>query len=72
MNASAFSYKGYEGSAHISLEDNCLHGKILFVGDLVTYEAETVAQLREAFIEAVDLYLSHRPIVGGNAEHSSA
>ena len=72
MNTSAFSHKGYEGSALISLDDNCLYGKILFVGDLVTYEAETVAQLRAAFIEAVELYLSHRPVAGGNAEHSSA
>lgn len=51
------SYKGYLGSVDYSLEDGCLHGKILHVNDLVTFEAETVPQLQQAFEEAVDDYL---------------
>ena len=50
-------YKEYQGSVEIDLETNMLFGKILFVNDLVTYEAKTVAALRKAFQEAVDDYL---------------
>jgi predicted HicB family RNase H-like nuclease len=48
---------GYSGSIEISLEDHCLFGKILFITDLVTYEAETILALEAEFIAAVDDYL---------------
>ena len=49
-------YKGYYGSVEVSLDDNVLRGKILFVSDLVTYEADSVNGLRTAFEESVDDY----------------
>ena len=52
------SYKGYSGSAEISIEDNCLHGKIEFINDLVTFEGATPIELQSAFEEAVDRYLA--------------
>lgn len=52
-----FNYKGYQGSVKVSVEDNCLHGKIEFISDLVNYEAETVDQLEKEFRLAVDSYL---------------
>jgi|LGOV01.1.fsa_nt_gb predicted HicB family RNase H-like nuclease len=52
-----FKYKGYSGSMEFSQEDKCLFGKILFVNDLVTYEAETYEQLEAEFAAAVDDYL---------------
>lgn len=52
-----FSYKGYSGSMEFSLADKCLHGKILFVNDLVTYQADTLQQLEIEFQAAVDDYL---------------
>lgn len=54
---SIFKYKGYIGSAEISQEDNCLYGQILFVDDLITYEADTVPALENEFKNAVDDYL---------------
>lgn len=51
------TYKGYHGSVEVSLEDDCLHGKLLFVNDLVTYEADRPAALQSAFENAVDNYL---------------
>lgn len=51
------SYKGYEGTTEIDMDRNCCFGKVLFVSDLVTYEAETPAQLRKEFEAAVDDYL---------------
>jgi predicted HicB family RNase H-like nuclease len=52
-----FEYKGYSGSLEVSAEDHCLFGKILFITDLVTYEAETVSDLEAEFVAAVDDYI---------------
>jgi predicted HicB family RNase H-like nuclease len=52
------AYKDYVGSAEVSVEDGVLHGKLLGIRDLVTYEAETPAGLRRAFEEAVNDYLA--------------
>lgn len=54
-------YKGYVGSVEMSEEDNCLYGHVL---DLpreteITYEGETVAQLKEDFMNAVDDYIAY-------------
>ena len=46
------------GSIKISLEDNCLHGKILNIADLITYEAQTVDELKAAFQAATDDYIA--------------
>jgi predicted HicB family RNase H-like nuclease len=55
------TYKGYMGSVEISEEDNCLYGKVLNLPDntLISYEGETVADLREDFHASVDGYLEH-------------
>ncbi len=51
------SYKGFQGSIDISINDNCLHGKLLFIDDLITYEAETPEKLKAEFEAAVEDYL---------------
>lgn len=55
------NYKGYIGSIEVSESDNCLFGKVLALphDTMITYEGETVAELREDFHEAVDDYLAH-------------
>lgn len=58
MTSEPMKYKGYFGSADISVEDNVLHGRLLFIKDVVSYEAETPQELRLAFHEAVDDYLA--------------
>lgn len=50
-------YKKYVGSTEISVEDNILHGRLLYIKDLVTYEADSPQALEEAFKEAVDYYI---------------
>jgi len=50
-------YKGCQGSVEVSLEDGILHGKILRITDLVTFEAQTPEGLRRAFKQQVDEYL---------------
>jgi predicted HicB family RNase H-like nuclease len=51
------SYKGYEGTAEIDLEAMICRGKILFINDLVTYEASSPTELKVEFECAVDDYL---------------
>jgi len=53
-----FRYKDFWGSVEVSIKDNCLHGKLLFIDDLVTYEAESVPQLQKEFEAAVDDYVA--------------
>ena len=51
-------YKGFIGSIEISIEDDCLHGKLLFINDLITYEARTPNRLQAEFESAVEDYLA--------------
>jgi predicted HicB family RNase H-like nuclease len=51
-------YRDYIGSVEVSVEDNVLHGKILHIRDMVTYEADSPKELQAAFEEAVDEYLA--------------
>jgi predicted HicB family RNase H-like nuclease len=53
------AYKGYAGKIEISVEDGCLHGQILFIDDLITYEGNTVDEIKAAFKDAVDRYLAY-------------
>lgn len=55
------NYKGYIGSIEVNEADNCLYGKVLALpyDTMITYEGETVAELREDFHGAVDDYLAH-------------
>jgi len=52
-----FRYKGFMGSIETSTEDMCLHGKLLFINDTVTYEAKNLKQLQKEFEDAVDDYV---------------
>lgn len=61
-------YKGYTGSIQISLEDDCLHGSIQFVNDVVTYEGANIPELKQAFQDAVDRYLEHCAEIGKNPD----
>jgi predicted RNase H-like HicB family nuclease len=51
------SYKGYKGTCDASIEDRCLHGKVLFINGLISYEGQTVDELEENFKLAIDDYL---------------
>lgn len=50
-------YKEYEGTAELAMDRCVCRGKILFIDDLVTYEADTPAGLQAAFEAAVDDYI---------------
>ncbi len=50
-------YNGYVGSVEVSIEDNCLHGKLLFIKDVVTYEAQSPGDLEKEFQAAIADYV---------------
>lgn len=50
-------YNGYEGTAELDMGRMICRGKILFIDDLITYEADTPAALQKEFEDAVDDYL---------------
>ena len=54
-------YKGFIGSIEVELEDNTLYGKVLGLekGILITYEGNTLAELKEDFVNAVEDYIAH-------------
>ena len=50
-------YKDYVGSVRYSADDEVFFGKIEGIDDLVTFEGDSVPQLKEAFHEAVHDYI---------------
>ena len=57
MTKKTYSYKGYYGSVENDLEGLVLHGRILHVSDLITYESDSLSGLKKEFEAAVDDYL---------------
>lgn len=53
------NHKGYFGTIEVSIEDSCLHGQILFIEDIITYEGATVEDIQNSFMGAVDRYLAY-------------
>lgn len=50
-------YKNYSGSVLYSAEDKVLHGRVVGIRDVVTYEGNDVASLERNFKAAVHEYL---------------
>jgi predicted HicB family RNase H-like nuclease len=51
-------YKGYIGKVDIDEEAGILHGEVMNVRDVITFEGQTVEELRQAFEDSVDDYLN--------------
>lgn len=58
MNTNTLKYKGQIGSIEHDLDRGVLYGKLLFINDLVTYEAENLRCLEQEFKISVDEYLA--------------
>lgn len=52
------TYKGYAARIEYSDEDQCLIGHIAGINDVIGFHGESVAELRTAFEEAVEDYLT--------------
>ena len=53
------SYKNYIGTVNFSEKDGVFFGKIEGIDGLVNFEGESVAELTEAFHDAVDDYIAY-------------
>ena len=51
-------YKGYTGTVEFDEDDMVFHGRLVGIGDIVTFEAETAQDLVQAFRDSVDDYLA--------------
>ncbi len=64
----AMSYNGYAARVDYDDQDGIFFGRIAGIDDGVTFHADTVAELREAFRDAVDDYVATCAKVGKNPQ----
>jgi len=57
-------YKGYCGTVEYSAADNILHGKVLGIKGLISYEGNSLQSLKEDFEGAIDDYLESCAVDG--------
>ena len=50
-------YKGYTGSVEFSEKDAVLHGKVVGIKSVISFEGDSVSSITEDFHNAVDEYL---------------
>lgn len=68
MNKKTLSYNDYYGSIECEVDEGILHGKILHVRDLITYESDSLPGLKKEFEAAVDDYLETCKALGRNPD----
>jgi predicted HicB family RNase H-like nuclease len=51
-------YKGYVGVIEVDPEAGVIHGRVIGLRDMITFEAESAADLRKEFEASVDDYLA--------------
>jgi predicted HicB family RNase H-like nuclease len=50
-------YKGYIGKVEVDDEAGILHGEVINIRDVITFEGSSVDEIHKAFRESVDDYL---------------
>ena len=61
-------YKGYIGNVEFDDDANIFHGEVINLRDVITFQGETVRELRKAFQDSVDDYLEFCEERGENPE----
>ncbi len=61
-------YKGYFAKVEFDDEANIFHGEVINLRDVITFQGETVGELRKAFQDSVDDYLEFCAERGENPE----
>ena len=51
------TYKDYLASVHYSSDDEVFYGQIEGLNDLISFEGQSVSELKDAFIEAIEDYI---------------
>ncbi|MEO1210307.1 MAG: type II toxin-antitoxin system HicB family antitoxin [Cyanobacteria bacterium J06638_20] len=62
------NYKGYTADIKVDLESKTLHGQVLGIKDVVTFEADNVKEVEEEFCKSVDAYLKFCEEMGQNPD----
>jgi predicted HicB family RNase H-like nuclease len=62
------NYKGYAGDVEIDSEANILHGRVIDIRDLITFEGNTVEEIKQAFKDSVEDYLEFCAEIGKEPE----
>ena len=50
------TYKGYKARVELDEDRGVFHGRIMNIGDVVTFEGKSTAQLRKEFAESLQFY----------------
>ncbi len=61
-------YKGYIGKVEFDSEAGIFHGEVINIRDVITFEGQSVDELRKAFIDSVEDYLEFCASRGENPE----
>ena len=67
-NGSYLHYKNYIGSVELSEEDAVLHGKVIGIKPLISFEGNSVDAIVKDFHQAVDEYLKYCANTGKEPE----
>lgn len=51
-------YKGYNGTVQYSVEDDCLWGRLIGITDIISYEGQSIEEIKKDFEETVEWYLN--------------
>jgi predicted HicB family RNase H-like nuclease len=54
----SLTYKGYQADIQFSADDECFYGVVSGVKDTITFEGQSIEELKQAFKESVDFYLA--------------
>jgi len=52
------NYKGYIGHIVFDDEAEIFHGEVINIRDIVTFQGESVAEIKQAFVDSIDDYLA--------------
>lgn len=61
-------YKGYQAEVAFDDEAQVLHGEVVNTRDVITFQAESVAELEREFHKSVDVYLQFCKEIGQEPE----
>lgn len=51
-------YKGYIGYVEFDDDNNIFHGEVINTRDVITFQGQSVKELRKAMRDSIDVYLS--------------
>ena len=51
-------YRGYVGKVEFDADANLLHGEVVGIRDVVTFQGRSIEEIRQAFKDSVDDYLA--------------